>query len=285
MHSDYGRIEAAISFIQEHVRSQPGLEEVASHVGLSPFYFQRLFRRWAGISPKRFLEFLTVEYAKQRLELSETILDTSLDLGLSGPARLHDQFVAIEAVTPGEYKRRGQNIEIAYGIYECPFGEMFVAQTRRGVCMLSFLSPGRHETELETLQSIWKNATIYEDRLRTALTMKRIFPRNAVANGRIHLIVHGTNFQINVWRALLRIPEGCAVSYRQLATYLGKPSTTRAVANAVAANPIGYLIPCHRVIRNNGLIGGYRWGSTRKKIMLAWESARTLGKGGQSKTY
>ena len=282
MHSDYQRIEAAIGFIQKHVRSQPGLEEVASHVGLSPYHFQRLFRRWAGISPKRFLEFLTVESAKERLQLSQSILETSLELGLSSPARLHDQFVTIEGVTPGDYKRGGQGVEIAYGIHECPFGDVFIAQTTRGICRLSFISQDMLETELEILRKNWKNASIGEDDLQTGFTVKGIFPPDASANRPEQLFVRGTNFQVSVWRALLRIPEGYAVSYRQIAAYLGKSSATRAVANAVAVNPVGYLIPCHRVIRNNGEAGGYRWGETRKKIMLAWESGRVAGESGTS---
>ena len=280
MTSDYQRIEASIGFIQKRICVQPSLQEVASHIGLSPFHFQRLFRRWAGISPKRFLEYLTVEHAKAQLELTQSILDTSFELGLSSPARLHDQFVAIEGVTPGDYKRGGQGLEIAYGMHECRFGDLFIAQTRRGICRLSFITRNMLDTELETLRKTWKNATIREDNLLTGLTVKGIFPFEAAASRPRRLLVRGTNFQVNVWTALLRIPEGYAVSYQQLAAYLGIPSATRAVANAVAANPISYLIPCHRVIRNSGETGGYRWGGTRKKILLAWESARTADEAG-----
>lgn len=282
MHGDYQRIEAAINYIQKHARAQPALEEVASHVGLSPFHFQRLFRRWAGISPKRYLEFLTVEHAKRCLDHAQTLLDASIEVGLSGPARLHDQFVAIEAATPGEYKNGGRGVEIAYGVHESPFGELLIAQTRRGVCRLSFQTQDERDSELDRLENTWKNARIYEDKKGTRLTVRRIFPSSAETNGHMRLFVRGTNFQINVWRALIRIPEGCVMSYRQLASYLGRPRATRAVANAVAANPIAYLIPCHRVIRNSGEIGDYRWGSPRKRIMLAWESGRASRDGGES---
>jgi AraC family transcriptional regulator of adaptative response/methylated-DNA-[protein]-cysteine methyltransferase len=272
--SDYQRVEAAINYIQKHVRTQPTLEEVASHVGLSSFHFQRLFRRWAGTSPKRFLEFLTVEHAKRCLDHAETLLQTSLEVGLSGPARLHDQFVATEASTPGEYKSRGRGVEIAYGVHEGPFGDLFIAQTRRGVCRLALSGQDGWDSELDGLRNIWTNARIYEDKNETALTVSRIFTPTAETNWPIWLFVRGTNFQINVWRALMRIPEGCLISYRQLAAFSGYPSATRAVANALAVNPIAYLIPCHRVIRNSGETGDYRWGSTRKRVILAWESAR-----------
>lgn len=274
MVSNYQRIESAISFIQKHVHTQPSLREVATHVGLSSFHFQRMFRHWAGISPKRFLVFLTVEHAKKCLEHAESLLDASFKVGLSGPARLHDQFVAIEAVTPGEYKSRGRGLEIAYGIHEGPFGDLFIAQTRRGLCRLSFSSQDECDRELGVLENTWKNARIYEDKNATELTLKRIFPPVTEPRGHTQLLVRGTNFQINVWKALIRIPEGYLMSYGQLAAYLGKPTATRAVANAVAANPIAYLIPCHRVIRNSGEIGSYRWGSLRKQILLAWELGR-----------
>lgn len=274
MVSDYQRIETAINFIQRHVRTQPSLEETARHVGLSPYYFQRMFRRWAGVSPKRFLELLTVEHAKKCLDYAQTLLDTSFEVGLSGSARLHDHFVLIEAVTPGEYKTRGRGVEIAYGFHESPFGELFIAQTRRGVCRLSFPSQEERDRELIILENAWENAKIYEDIKGTAHTVRHMFPLSTASNRHLLLFVCGTNFQINVWRALMRIPEGYIMSYQQLAAYLECPRATRAVASAVAANPIGYLIPCHRVIKNSGAIGRYRWGSTRKKMMLVWESGR-----------
>ncbi len=272
MAGEYERIERAIGFIQKHLRDQPSLEEVASHVGLSTFHCQRMFRRWAGVSPKRFLEYLTVDHAKKLLMQSTSILDASHELGLTSPARLHDQFISIGAVTPGEYKSQGRGIEIAYGIHESPFGDMLLAQTWRGICLLAFINQETQHAEIDALYQTWPYARIEESPVATAATAERVFNISAGDNARIHLNVRGTNFQINVWRALLKIPQGAVLSYRQVAQYLGKPQATRAVARAVASNPVSYLIPCHRVIRSTGALGGYRWGLPRKQLMLVWES-------------
>ena len=240
--------------------TSPTLDEVASEIGLSPYHFQRLFRRWAGISPKRFLEYLTVHHAKALLRESMAVMDTAYTLGLSSPARLHDQFVSIEAVTPGEYKTRGQGVVIYHGIHPGPFGDMFLAQTERGVCTLSFVGRESPDQELERLLTKWPSATFIEDADRTAITAASVFDPNRAPAGGIHLTVRGTNFQINVWKALLRIPPGHVVSYSTLARALNKPKAARSVASAVAANPVGYLIPCHRVIRGSGETGVYHWG-------------------------
>jgi AraC family transcriptional regulator of adaptative response/methylated-DNA-[protein]-cysteine methyltransferase len=275
MNSDYERIATAIRFIKRNVANQPTLDEIAAELGLSPFHFQRLFRRWAGVSPKRFLQFLTVEYAKELLEQSKSVLDTTYELGLSGPARLHDHFVSLEAVTPGEYKRRGADLQIRYGVHESRFGPMLLGITERGVCWLSFLSDRSAVAELASLRRFWEGAEFFADKKRTGAIAKQIFTSGKNRNEPITLLVKGTNFQINVWKALLEVPSGFLCSYDQIACAIGNPSAARAVGNALSANPVGYLIPCHRVIRNVGVPGGYRWGKVRKRALIAWEAAQT----------
>jgi len=273
MHTDYARIERAIRFIQQRMDRQPDLAEVAAHVDLSPYHFQRMFRRWAGISPKRYLEFLTVDRAKDLLQQARSVLETSHAVGLTGPARLHDQFVAVEAVSPGEFKTRGQGLEIHYGMVPGPFGDMLIARTGRGLCLLAFVDQATKHKELSRLRRLYPRATLREDPDVAAATASEVFTKPYLAQGKIHLQVYGTNFQVHVWRALLRIPAGAVASYSQIAQYVGRPQAVRAVANAVAANPVHYLIPCHRVLRSSGDIGGYRGGTGRKKIILAWEAA------------
>ena len=231
MSNDYKRIEKAIRYIRANVRTQPGLDEIASHVGLSPFHFQRLFRRWAGISPKRFLEYLTVAYAKNLLKNSTSVLDASYASGLTGAGRLHDQFVSIEAMTPGEFKQQGAGLKIDYGIHDSPFGNMLLAQTRRGVCAIAFLTEPGPEKAIGALRKQWPAAEMTEDATRTADVAGRIFNHASLQGGKIHLTVRGTNFQVNVWKALLRIPPGQIRSYQQVAAHLGKPSAHRAVAH------------------------------------------------------
>lgn len=272
MKDDYARIERALRYLQSRFAEQPGLDEVASQAGLSPYHFQRLFRRWVGISPKRYLEFLTVDHAKRLLK-SNSVLDTAYALGLTGPSRLHEQFAAIEAITPGEYKKKWQGIEIGYGFTPGPFGEMLIAQTARGVCLLSFVNRQTKGREFDRLRRLYRRAELKEDNLAAANTATAIFNVSKPQDGKFHLCVRGTNFQVNVWRALLKIPAGTITSYRQLADSIGKPTAARAVANAIAANPINYLIPCHRVLRSDGTIGGYRGGSQLKQTLLEWESS------------
>ena len=254
MNKDYQRIEQAIHFIRKNVRKQPGLEDVACHIGLSPHHFQRLFRKWAGISPKRYLEFLTVEQGKRLLAGSHSVLLTAYDLGLSGPSRLHEQFIAVHALSPGEFKSQGDGVEIRYGNHTGPFGEMLIAQTRRGVSFLSFVNEATADAEFARLKRLYHKALLIQDSDATALTAQRIFQSAKPGDARIHLAVSGTNFQINVWRALLQIPCGKVTSYSQLAQAVARGDAVRAVANAVAANPINVLIPCHRVLRATGMI-------------------------------
>ena len=274
---DYEQIAQAIAFIRDNAVLQPSLEQIASHVGLSSWHFQRKFRSWVGVSPKRFLEFLTVQHAKELLDRSASVLDAALDLGLSGPGRLHDQFVSIEAVTPGQYKRLGSGLEIYHGIHPSPFGLMFLALTDKGICELAFGSEEVLENETRGLQRRWPAAWVFQDPKRTAPTADKLFsPRNGSRDGaepEFHLFVKGTNFQVNVWRALLRVPEGSLISYKQLAQLTGNPAAVRATASAVGANPVSYLIPCHRILRSSGELGGYHWGVERKRALIAWDSA------------
>jgi AraC family transcriptional regulator of adaptative response/methylated-DNA-[protein]-cysteine methyltransferase len=271
---DYDRIEQAIRFLQANYRRQPELDEIAGAVGLSEFHFQRLFTRWAGISPKRFLQFLTRQGAKQLLDRSTSLLDTTYAVGLSSPGRLHDLFVTTEAVTPGEFKSRGEGLEIRYGFHPSPFGECLIGLTGRGICFLGFVERTR-PAALELLQGDWPHARVVQDPAATGPLVERIFARGAeLAGAPLPLFLSGSNFQIKVWEALLNIPAGQAVSYQGLAAALGKPAAARAVGNAVAHNHIAVLIPCHRVLRGAGEFGKYRYGTPRKMALLAWEHAQ-----------
>lgn len=280
---DYRRVEKALYFLQSHFQDQPSLVEIAAHLGLSEFHFQRLFQRWVGISPKRFLQFLTKEYVLQLLESSHSILDAAYAAGLSGPGRLHDLIVTSEAVTPGEIRRRGAGLEIHYGLHPSPFGECLLAFTGRGICFLAFGMPEDYPVLLEDLRRRWPQATLVEDRVSSAAYIARIFPLSLSAEGAaqrpvsLKLHLQGTNFQLKVWEALLRIPAGKLVTYEDLAVSLGQPKAARAVSRAVAENPIAVLIPCHRVIRKLGVIGGYRWGAARKQALIGWEQAQVVG--------
>ena len=272
---DYARIEAAILYLEEHFRDQPELGEVAEAAGLGPHHFQRLFRRWAGISPKRFGQYLTLDYAKAQLEGSASILDAAYDAGLSGPSRLHDLFVTYEAMSPGAFKRRGEGVEIAYGLHPSPFGPCFVGQTERGICALGFADGGEGNGEAvrAEFERRWPAARFHEDRAATAHVAARILGERPADSTPLRLAVAGTNFQLKVWEALLRIPPGRITSYHALGQALGLPRSARAVGGAVAANPVSYLIPCHRVIRHTGRISHYEWGRSRKRVMLGWEAA------------
>jgi AraC family transcriptional regulator of adaptative response/methylated-DNA-[protein]-cysteine methyltransferase len=266
---DYQRIGQAIRFLEDNVQRQPTLEEVAAHVGLSEYHFQRLFTRWAGISPKRFLQFLTRENAKALLART-SVLEAAYAAGLSSPGRLHDLFVQTEAVTPGEYKAKGAGLEIRYGFHPTPFGECLLAETGRGICFLAFVD-GDREAILARLRGDWSNARLVEDPAGTAPTVANIFSPQPGAALTVHL--RGTNFQIKVWEALLRLPPGGVTSYETLAAQIGLKRAARAVANAVAHNPVAYLIPCHRVLRKSGDFGGYHYGTARKKAILVRELA------------
>jgi AraC family transcriptional regulator of adaptative response/methylated-DNA-[protein]-cysteine methyltransferase len=271
--ADYARIACAIDFLRREAHRQPTLAEVAAAVHLSEFHFQRIFSRWAGVSPKRFLQLLTLSEAKRHLAASADLLSASLDAGLSSPGRLHDLFVAMEAVTPGEFKTGGADLVLRYGFQLTPFGECLIASTLRGVCFLEFLTDKTHEEMLVQLAKAWPGARAEEDLPGSAALVSRIFSRHAANGPPLNLLVKGTNFQTKVWRALLNIPSGRLVSYAQVAAWVGQPGAARAVGSAIGANPIAWLIPCHRVLRGNGELGGYAWGETRKIACLAWEQA------------
>jgi AraC family transcriptional regulator of adaptative response/methylated-DNA-[protein]-cysteine methyltransferase len=274
---DYERIARAIEYLDEHRARQPALDEVARQVNLSPHHFQRLFTRWAGVSPKRFLQFLTIEHAKSRLVSDRSLLDLSLDVGLSGPGRLHELFVTLEAMSPGEYRRRAAGLAIAYGVHPTRFGPALIAATARGICGLHFIDRAAPE---RLLHREWPGATLRQDPDATGALAARIFgplQRSSAPGKPLALLVKGSNFQIQVWRALLRLPPGRVASYRQIAQSIGRPLAARAVGSAIGANPVAWLIPCHRVIRESGHLSHYRWGPTRKAALLGWEAAHYAG--------
>ena len=274
------RVEQAIHYLENNFQDQPSLDEIAASVHLSKYHFQRLFKRWAGVSPTRFLHYLTVEYAKERLRASRSVFDTSLDAGLSSPSRLHDLFVSFEAVTPGDYKKYGEDLELIYGLHPSPFGECLLATTARGICALRFVPLDGREEALTQLIREWPRAIFVEDQAKTQIIVEQVFaPVKTDEKRELHLLLKGTNFQIQVWRALLAIPPGAMVTYQDVGGYVSTPSAAQAVGNAIAHNPIGYLIPCHRVISKAGKVHHYRWGATRKKAILGWEAGRTQYQG------
>jgi len=268
----YETIARAIEYIRAHAKDQPSLAEIAEAVNLSEHHLQRIFTEWAGISPKRFLQFLTKEHAKQALSQSKDVLTTTLETGLSSPGRLHDLMVSCEAMTPGEIKSHGKGICITYGISETPFGKALIGWTRRGICHLSFCEIDCLSEE-EDLFSQWPEAVFVHQDSDAEKMSEQIFSERR-ENLKLHLLLNGTNFQIKVWEALLNIAPSELVSYDTLAKLAGSPSALRAVGSAMAANKIAYLIPCHRVIRKEGSFGNYRWGNDRKLAIHAWEAAR-----------
>lgn len=277
--TDYQRVEQAIRYLERHQRRQPSLDEVAASVHLSKYHFQRLFKRWAGVSPTQFLHYLTVEYAKTRLQAAGNVLETALEAGLSGPSRLHDLFVNFEAMTPGEYKRLGAGLDIAFGLHDSPFGPCLLAKTERGICALRFVD-GELEETLAQLRAEWPLARFVERPEATGALAARVFGLAETAPPRpLPLLVKGTNFQVQVWRALLSVPAGNLATYQDVARRIERPGAARAVAAAIGRNPIAYLIPCHRVIASTGQAHGYRWGATRKRAILAWEAGRFAGEG------
>jgi AraC family transcriptional regulator of adaptative response/methylated-DNA-[protein]-cysteine methyltransferase len=275
LNEDYPLIEQAILYLEKNYKSQPSLEEVAANVGLSEFHFQRVFTRWAGISPKRFLQFLTKENAKGLLDQSENLLDTTYQVGLSSLGRLHDLFVTTEAVTPGEYKSRGAGLTIRYGIHPTPFGKCLIGLTDRGICHLGFVQSGEGDA-VDELVTQWKQAKMIEDYASTAPLVEPIFELNRHRKEPLRVHLRGTNFQLKVWEALLDVPPGSVTTYGDIAVRIGRPNAMRAVGTAVGHNPVPVLIPCHRVIRKVGEFGNYRYGALRKKALLAREMAYSV---------
>ena len=271
---NYNRIAEAIDYIKNNFKAQPNLDEIASKVHLSPFHFQRLFSEWAGTTPKKFLQYISVEHAKTLLiHRQATLFDTALETGLSGTSRLHDLFINIEGMTPAEFKNGGKNLFINYSFAESPFGNLIVASTPKGICHMAFSD--EEEKMLDTLKEKFPNATYYQRLDLIQQNALFIFQHDWNGLPEIKLHLKGTDFQVKVWEALLKIPKGQLTTYRNIADKIGNPNALRAVGTAIGSNPVAYLIPCHRVIQSNGNIGGYMWGSTRKTAMIGWESAKT----------
>jgi AraC family transcriptional regulator of adaptative response/methylated-DNA-[protein]-cysteine methyltransferase len=275
-HTNYKRIEQAIQYLEQNFKRQPDLDEVAEKVHLSPFHFQRVFTEWAGISPKRFLQFLTVDYIKQKLLVTKKIVDAAESAGLSSQSRVYDLFTTLEAVTPQEYKLKGMGIRIEYGFHQTPFGICLLGVTERGICWISFLGADHDQRyALDEMKTCWHNSVFHENVALTGDFVTQIF--NGDSKQKLHLFVKGTNFQVKVWDALLRIPQGDVATYQTIARAIENPLAVQAVGSAVGSNHVAYLIPCHRVIRKDGILGEYRWSSTRKKSIIGWEMARTTG--------
>jgi AraC family transcriptional regulator, regulatory protein of adaptative response / methylated-DNA-[protein]-cysteine methyltransferase len=278
--ADYAVVAQAIQYLGQNFQDQPSLDDLAAKLHISPFHLQRVFSRWAGISPKRFVQFLTVDYAKARLLAAQSVLDAAYDAGLSSPGRLHDLFVTVEAVTPGEYKSKGEGLAISVGQHSTPFGECLLAATPRGIVALNFLDPDHTwEVALNELHNTWAAATITLDPGVTAPLAERIFSPQGEKLPPLRILVKGTNFQVKVWEALLRIPPGAVCTYADIARTIHSPSAARAVGSAIGANTVAYVIPCHRVIRQGGLVSDYRWGATRKRAIIGWEAAHLLAEG------
>jgi AraC family transcriptional regulator of adaptative response/methylated-DNA-[protein]-cysteine methyltransferase len=278
---NYQRIAQAIEYLEQNFQHQPNLDDVAEKVHISPFHFQRIFSEWAGISPKRFLQFLTISFLRNKLQETASLTDAAAAAGLSGQSRVYDLFTTLEAVTPLEYKLAGSGIRIDYGFHETPFGLCLIGITERGVCWLSFLQSD--EDPMKALQSMkehWHNSVFHENPEMAGLYVERIFYADPLTtkkdSAKLHLFVKGTNFQIKVWEALLKIPIGNVTSYQQIAKSIQNPDAMQAVGSAVGSNHIAYLIPCHRVIRKDGVLGEYRWSPIRKKVMIGWEMGKTV---------
>lgn len=275
---DFKRIQDAIGFINLNYKSQPDLDEVAQHVSLSPYHFQRMFTEWAGVSPKKFLQYISIEHAKNILkENKASLFDTAFEIGLSGTGRLHDLFVKIEGMTPGEYKNRGENLSIHYSFAETPFGEILIASTAKGICYMAFAD--KEGIALNELKNLYPNASykqLTDDIQQKALY---VFKQDWNQPEQIKLHIKGTDFQLKVWETLLKIPMGKLSTYGEIAKFLDNPKASRAVGSAVGDNPIAFLIPCHRVILSTGVIGQYHWDGNRKAAIIGWENAITENKG------
>jgi len=275
-HLNYARIEKAIRFLGDNFQRQPELDEVAENVHLSPFHFQRIFTEWAGISPKRFLQVLTVDFLKDKLQETSNLIEAAEKAGLSAQSRVYDLFTTLEAVTPQEHKTHGAGVRVEYGFQETPFGTALIGVTERGICWLSFLKTDQDpRSELDAMKHHWHNSIFHEDKSLTASFRDKVFHRKS-NDARLHVLVKGTNFQVKVWEALLRLPEGQVTTYQQIATSINNPKALQAVGSAVGSNHVAYLIPCHRVIRKDGLLGEYRWDAARKKAMIGLELAKGI---------
>lgn len=266
---NYKKIEKVIKYIDENFKEQPSIDTISEYIGMSKFHLIRVFKEYVGVTPIQFLQSVTLNYAKEHLKESKSILDSSLDMGLSSSSRLHDLFVNIIGVTPKEYKESGKNVEITYGYGFTPFGEALIAFTKRGVSYLGFVDNNK-EAVFSRFKEIWEKATLIEDDKKAQDYLDNIF----IEKKKFDLYVKGTNFQINIWKALLNIPNGTITTYQDIANSINKPKAVRAVASAIGSNHIGYLVPCHRVLAKSGAMSGYRWGIERKKILIAYEAIK-----------
>lgn len=270
---DFNRIKKAIEYISENYKYQPSLDKISEHIHLSPFHFQRLFKEWAGVSPKRFLQYISIQHAKQILrETQATLFDTAFEVGLSGTSRLHDLFINIEGMTPAEYKNEGSYLTINYSFTLSPFGEIIVASTPKGICHMSFAED--HQEAIKNLTSIFPKANYQNSTDEIQKNAIRIFNLDWESLDKIKLHIKGSDFQLKVWQALLNIPMGQLSSYQNIANLIKSPKASRAVGNAVGQNPVAYLIPCHRIIQSTGALGDYHWGHIRKTSMIGWEAAK-----------
>jgi AraC family transcriptional regulator of adaptative response/methylated-DNA-[protein]-cysteine methyltransferase len=276
--ADYERVRRIIAFISERWRDQPSLEAMAEHVGLSTTHVHHLFRRWCGLTPKAFLQAITLDNAKALLADSASVLDATYEVGLSGPGRLHDLFVTHEAMTPGDFKTGGAGLTLRFGFHPSPFGEAILVATERGLAGLGFVDDSDREAALADMKARWPKAEYVEDHAATAPLARRIFDPLAWQQEQpLRVVLIGTDFEVRVWQTLLRIPLGRATTYSEIANRVGKPSAARAVGAAVGKNPISFVVPCHRVLGRSGALTGYHWGLTRKQAILGWEAGRLAG--------
>lgn len=272
---DYARVRDALQFVTDRARRQPSVEEIAAHVGLSPTQLHHLFKRWAGLTPKAFLQAVTIDHARRLLRDNASILDASLELGLSGPGRLHDLFVTQESMTPGEYKAGGRGLVLAYGYHHSPFGEAIAVVAPRGLAGLGFLDDGRRDLALADMRRRWPQAEFVEDETATAPFVRRAFhPELWRPDCPLRVVLIGSDFELRVWQTLLNVPLGTATSYASLAARIGKPGAARAVGAAVGRNPISFVVPCHRVMGSTGALTGYHWGIARKQAIIGWEAGQ-----------
>ena len=274
--ADYDIVRRAIAYLSEHWRAQPEIEAIAAAAGVSATELHHLFRRWAGITPKAFLQAITLDHARRLLRDSASVLDASFEVGLSGPGRLHDLFVTHEAMSPGEWKSGGAGLTISYGFHPSPFGCALVMATERGLAGLAFADPGEEQAALADMQRRWPQASTIEDTARTAPLARRIFDSKLWRADRpLRVVLIGTDFEVRVWETLLKIPMGRATTYSDIAMKVRAPKAARAVGAAVGKNPVSFVVPCHRVLGKSGDITGYHWGLTRKRAMLGWEAGKT----------
>ena len=271
--TNYSRIAEAIGYIKDNYKTQPGLEDVAEKIHVSPFHFQRMFQEWAGVSPKKFLQYITVEHAKKMLKENQaTLFDTAFETGLSGTGRLHDLFINIEGMSPGEYKNGGEDLTINYSFAESPFGNVLVASTPKGICHLAFADD--EQDALNVLKNMFPNAAYRQMVDMTQQNVLYVFTHDWSKLNQVKLHLKGTAFQLKVWEALLKIPMGQLATYSRIAKEILQPNSSRAVGTAIGDNPVAFLIPCHRVIQSTGVFGGYHWGTVRKTAMIGWEAAQ-----------